>query len=96
MRNESNRPRGVIPDFFVISQERTLRLILIGPPGAGKGTQAARLRDQHRLAHISTGDMLRDEVRRATPLGKQAQSLITSGQLVADSVILGMIVLVRM
>ena len=77
--------------YDVPSSDKALRLILIGPPGAGKGTQAVRLRDQYQLAHISTGDMLRDEVRRATPLGLEARELISQGALVSDEVILKMI-----
>jgi adenylate kinase len=68
-----------------------LRLILIGPPGAGKGTQAARLKERYQLAHISTGDMLREEVRRQSPLGLQAQNLMAAGKLVPDGMILDMI-----
>lgn len=72
-------------------QDTALRLILIGPPGAGKGTQAARLRERYQLAHISTGDMLREEVRRQTPHGRQAQALMAAGKLVPDALILEMI-----
>ena len=92
MRNE-NQAIG-IPRISVtcLNVERSPlpRLILIGPPGAGKGTQAGRLRKVYGLAHVSTGDMLRDEVRRETPLGLQARSLLSFGRLVDDSVILGM------
>jgi adenylate kinase len=66
-------------------------LILLGPPGAGKGTQAERLRADFALAHISTGDMLRAQVARGTDLGKEAQKYMNAGELVPDKVILGMI-----
>ncbi|MBS2034319.1 adenylate kinase [bacterium] len=67
-----------------------MRIVLIGPPGAGKGTQASVLRERYGLAHISTGDMLREEVRRETALGLQARSLMAAGQLVPDTLILDM------
>ncbi len=66
-------------------------LILLGPPGAGKGTQAERLREDFGLAHISTGDMLRAEVAAGTELGRRAQEYMNAGELVPDEVILGMI-----
>lgn len=68
-----------------------LVLILLGPPGCGKGTQAAMLQDQLHLPHISTGDLLRDHVRRGTELGKQAQTFMDKGQLVPDALILDML-----
>jgi adenylate kinase len=66
-------------------------LILLGPPGAGKGTQAERLQEDFSLAHISTGDMLRAQVAEGTELGKRAQEYMSAGELVPDEVILGMI-----
>lgn len=66
-------------------------LILLGPPGAGKGTQAERLEADFALAHISTGDMLRAQVAQGTELGVEAQKLMSAGELVPDEVILGMI-----
>ncbi len=68
-----------------------LNLILLGPPGAGKGTQADRLQSDFALAHISTGDMLRAQVAEGTGLGKEAQQYMTAGKLVPDEVIVGMI-----
>ncbi len=68
-----------------------LNLILLGPPGAGKGTQAERLREDFGLAHISTGDMLRAQVTEGTELGKQAQGYMQAGELVPDEVIIHMI-----
>jgi adenylate kinase len=70
------------------ARQQALRLVLIGPPGAGKGTQAMVLKERYGLAHISTGDMLREEVRRQSPLGLQARALMASGQLVPDALIL--------
>jgi adenylate kinase len=66
-------------------------LILLGPPGAGKGTQAERLQADFALAHISTGDMLRAQVAQGTQLGRVAERYMNAGELVPDEVILGMI-----
>ena len=66
-------------------------LILLGPPGAGKGTQAERLQSDFALAHISTGDMLRAQLAQGTELGREAQKFMKAGELVPDEVILGMI-----
>jgi adenylate kinase len=68
-----------------------LNLILLGPPGAGKGTQADRLRDDFGLPHISTGDILREQVAKGTDLGQQAKRYMDAGELVPDEVIVGMI-----
>jgi adenylate kinase len=68
-----------------------LGLILLGAPGSGKGTQAARLAGAYALQHLSTGDLLRDEVRRGTPLGKEAKGFMDAGGLVPDALILGMV-----
>ncbi len=68
-----------------------LNLILLGPPGAGKGTQAERLREDFGLAHISTGDILRAQVAEGTDLGREAQRYMDAGELVPDAVIVGMI-----
>jgi len=67
-----------------------LRLLLIGPPGGGKGTQAKYLVEKFSIPQISTGDMLRENAQNGTPLGKEAQKFMTDGQLVPDSVILDM------
>jgi adenylate kinase len=69
-----------------------LNLILLGPPGAGKGTQADRLREDFGLPHLSTGDMLRAQVGEGTELGKEAKRYMDAGDLVPDEVIIGMIV----
>ena len=68
-----------------------MKLIFLGPPGAGKGTQAERIAERYGLAHISTGDMLRAEMREGTDLGKAAQGYISRGELVPDDVIIGMV-----
>ncbi|HVY75516.1 MAG TPA: adenylate kinase [Puia sp.] len=66
-------------------------LILFGPPGSGKGTQSERLIDRFGLKHLSTGDILRSEIRQGTKLGLEAKSLMDAGQLVPDAVVIGMI-----
>jgi len=68
-----------------------MRLILVGPPGAGKGTQAKRLVESHQLVHLSTGDMLRAAVREGTDLGKKADEYMKQGALVPDEVVIGMV-----
>ncbi len=69
-----------------------LNLILLGPPGAGKGTQADRLHDDFGLPHISTGDILRAQVAEGTQLGTEAKRFMDAGELVPDEVIVGMII----
>ncbi|HAO46910.1 MAG TPA: adenylate kinase [Ferruginibacter sp.] len=66
-------------------------LILFGPPGSGKGTQSEKLIAKYGLKHLSTGDLLRSEIREQTPLGKEAQNFMDKGQLVPDEVVIGMI-----
>ena len=68
-----------------------MRIILIGPPGAGKGTQCQRLVDLLHVPHLSTGEMLRAAVRAGTPEGIQAAEYMTHGQLVPDPIIVGMV-----
>ena len=66
-------------------------IILFGPPGAGKGTQAQQLSEKYNIPHISTGDILRENVRKGTPLGLEAKSYMDNGQLVPDNVLIGII-----
>ena len=67
------------------------RLLIVGPPGAGKGTQAAMVARALGIPHISTGEMLRGHVARGTELGKQAKSIMESGALVPDSIVIAMV-----
>lgn len=66
-------------------------VILLGPPGAGKGTQAQRIAQRYHLPHLSTGDMFRDHIRRETELGRQAKPLLERGELVPDDIVVGMV-----
>lgn len=68
-----------------------VNIILFGPPGSGKGTQAEKLIEKYKLVHISTGDLLRAEIAAKSPLGLEAKSIMDSGRLVPDEVVIGMI-----
>jgi adenylate kinase len=66
-------------------------VILLGPPGAGKGTQAQRIAQRYHLPHLSTGDMFRENIQRNTELGRKAKPLLERGELVPDEIVLGMV-----
>jgi len=68
-----------------------MRLVLLGPPGSGKGTQASRLKDHLQVPHISTGDLLRGEVAAGSALGLAAKEVMARGELVSDAILLGML-----
>src|ERR671935_2275331 len=83
------RHEGGSADSIALMSE--LNLILLGPPGAGKGTQAERLQEDFPLAYVATGDMLRAAVAEKTDLGKEAKAYMDRGELVPDDVIIGVI-----
>ena len=64
-----------------------MNLILLGPPGAGKGTQATRIVEKYKVPHISTGDIFRENIKNTTPLGQKAQEYMTKGELVPDQLV---------
>jgi len=68
-----------------------LNIVLFGPPGSGKGTQASKIIEKYNLTHISTGDLLRQEVADQTELGKKAKEIMDKGELVSDDIVIGMI-----
>ncbi len=80
---------GPAHDALVRRVPEIARLILLGPPGAGKGTQAERLRDEYQLLHLATGDLLRAAVAADTDLGREAKRYMDAGELVPDAVVVG-------
>ncbi|RMF24315.1 MAG: adenylate kinase [Deltaproteobacteria bacterium] len=68
-----------------------MRVVLLGAPGTGKGTQGARLREAHAIPHVSTGDLLREAVEQGTELGRKAKSYMDEGKLVPDDLVLGLV-----
>ncbi len=68
-----------------------MRIILLGPPGVGKGTQAEKITAEYEIPHISTGDILRDAVKRGTDVGKEAESYMNRGELVPDEVVIRLV-----
>lgn len=68
-----------------------INIVLFGAPGCGKGTQAALLKEHYGIEHVSTGEVIRDHIRRATPLGKEVQACIERGELAPDAVVISMI-----
>eukprot|EP00297_Palpitomonas_bilix_P025662 CAMPEP_0113884030 /NCGR_PEP_ID=MMETSP0780_2-20120614/9981_1 /TAXON_ID=652834 /ORGANISM="Palpitomonas bilix" /LENGTH=267 /DNA_ID=CAMNT_0000871505 /DNA_START=78 /DNA_END=881 /DNA_ORIENTATION=- /assembly_acc=CAM_ASM_000599 len=72
-------------------KEREVRALLIGPPGAGKGTQGPKLKEDYCLCHLATGDMLRAAVRAGTDMGKKAKAVMDRGELVSDEIVVGIV-----
>jgi adenylate kinase len=79
-----------VPDYFT-SMSQPFDILLLGPPGAGKGTQGVLLSERLGLPKFATGDLLRDAVARGTPLGRKAKAVMESGALVSDDIILGVV-----
>lgn len=78
-------------DASASTSDDSLRLILLGPPGAGKGTQAAEIQDRYEIPHIATGDILREHVKNETDLGQKAKEYMDEGDLVPDDLIIEMV-----
>jgi len=83
------KAKSSVPGTSTPAQQ--LRTILIGPPGAGKGTQAPKIRDKYCICHLATGDMLREQIAQKTPLGVEAKKIMDAGGLVSDEIVVGMI-----
>jgi adenylate kinase len=84
----SGGPVKAKPEKGVMTQQTALRIILLGPPGSGKGTQANKLCARYDLGHVSTGDLLRQNIQEGTALGQQARAAMEAGDLVPDSLII--------
>lgn len=92
MEDTNNRGKVAQCYFFsVVSKKTVKKLIFLGPPGAGKGTQAQLLSESYSIPHISTGDILRSAVNAQSPLGQEAQGYMDRGELVPDKLILDLI-----
>lgn len=74
-----------------MSQKEGKRVVLLGPPGSGKGTQSPRLVEDYGICHLATGDLLRAAIAKGTELGKKAKTIMETGGLVPDDVMVGMI-----
>jgi adenylate kinase len=86
---QSSTENGVT--IHVLREKSAMRLILLGPPGAGKGTQAAYIKEKFAIPQISTGDMLRAAVKAGTPLGLEAKKVMGLGQLVSDNLVIALV-----
>lgn len=80
-----------LPQIYILNNNHMTNIVLFGPPGAGKGTQASMLKDKYSLVHISTGDVFRYNIKNETALGKEAKSYMDKGQLVPDAVTINML-----
>ena len=90
-KNTADELRGSIHKKTVSNTSIMQNIVLFGPPGAGKGTQSEYIIEKYGLLHLSTGDLLRAEIKEGTALGLQAKQNIDKGELVPDSVVIGMI-----
>ena len=87
MQVDANQPLPHLMQHQMNEQEKELRVVLLGPPGCGKGTQAANIRDTCKSRHLSTGDMLRDAISSGARSGAEANQYMLQGQLVPDSIV---------
>lgn len=87
----SNNNGGNLNESKSLSFFKSLRLVFLGPPGAGKGTQSANVVDKYCICHLSTGDMLRAAIAKGTEIGNRAKAVIDSGNLVSDEIMVDMI-----
>ncbi|KAI9603790.1 hypothetical protein H4Q26_003393 [Puccinia striiformis f. sp. tritici PST-130] len=91
IENLEKQASSVISGTTNATPAKQLRLVLMGPPGSGKGTQAPKIKEKYCVCHLATGDMLRDQVTKGTPLGKEAKKIMDSGGLVSDEIMVNMI-----